>query len=41
MLTYYDHSVGRKRFKRRYVWSLWSLLLGISLGALLVTSVLT
>lgn len=35
MLTYYDNTLGRARFKRRYVWALWAFVGGVALGALL------
>lgn len=35
MLQYYDHSTGRTRLKRRYVWGLWSFLAGLLIGVVL------
>jgi hypothetical protein len=35
MLTYYDDTHGRVRFKRRYVWALWAFLAGVVLGVVL------
>jgi hypothetical protein len=34
MMTYYDHSLGRDRVKRRYVWAAWSFAAGAAVGAL-------
>lgn len=35
MLTYYDDTLGRVRYKRRYVWALWAFVAGAVLGAVL------
>jgi hypothetical protein len=35
MLTYYDDSRGRARFKRRYVWAFWAFFVGITAGLIL------
>jgi hypothetical protein len=35
MLTYYDDSLGRVRFKRRYVWALWAFVAGMVFGTVL------
>jgi hypothetical protein len=32
MLTYYDSTLGRSRFKRRYVWAAWAFVAGITFG---------
>lgn len=34
MITYYDHTLGRERIKRRYLWAAWSFLAGAAFGAL-------
>ena len=34
MLMYYDHVLGRYRFKRRYKWAVGALTVGIFLGML-------
>jgi hypothetical protein len=35
MMTYYDNSLGRARFKRRYLWAMWAFLAGVVLGTVL------
>lgn len=32
MLTYYDRSAGRDRYKRRYIWAFWAFWGGLLLG---------
>jgi len=31
-LTYYERSTGKQRIKRRYVWAMWSFVVGALLG---------
>ena len=31
-LQYYDHIVGRERFKRRYIWAVYSFAGGVLVG---------
>jgi hypothetical protein len=33
VLTYYDNRLGRNRYKRRYVWAVWSFVAGVAVGA--------
>ena len=35
LLTYYDSTLGRERFKRRYVWAAWAFVAGIVLGVVI------
>jgi hypothetical protein len=35
MLTYYDSTHGRDRFKRRYTWAAWAFLTGVGAGLVL------
>ncbi len=34
-MTYYDHHIGRERYKRRYVWAFWAFIAGTAMGMLL------